>query len=112
MMSDDKFKVIIAGSRTLTPSYFVTLFNVCEYLLKQKTEKSIEIEIVSGKAKGADLLGEAYAKLKGYGIKQFPAKWSEKGKSAGYLRNVEMAQYANALIAFWDGKSKGTRHMI
>ena len=58
------------------------------------------------------MLGEAYAKLKGYGIKQFPAKWSEKGKSAGYLRNVEMAQYANALIAFWDGKSKGTRHMI
>ena len=70
-----------------------------------------DIEIVSGTAKGADQLGEKYAKEKGYPVKQFPADWS-KGKSAGYVRNEEMAKYADALIAFWNGLSKGTGHMI
>ena len=102
------FKVIIAGGRDLTPSFFPTLMIVCDHLLKNKTE----VEIVSGKAKGADQLGEAYAKLKGYQIKEFPADWDNLGKSAGFKRNVQMAEYADALIAFWDGKSKGTKHMI
>jgi hypothetical protein len=45
-------------------------------------------------------------------LKIFPAQWSIYGKGAGYIRNREMAQYADALIAFWDGKSKGTKNMI
>lgn len=68
--------------------------------------------IVSGKARGADSLGEQYADTYGLAVKEFPALWNEYGKSAGYRRNVEMANYADALIAFWDGKSKGTKHMI
>jgi len=98
-------KVIIAGSRDFTD--YLKLSQACDNLLKnQKT-----IEIVSGKARGADSLGEKYAKERGYKIIEFPPDWS-KGKGAGYQRNVEMAQYADALIAFWDGKSKGTNHMI
>ena len=48
----------------------------------------------------------------GIPIRYFPADWQTLGKSAGYQRNTQMAQYADALVAFWDGRSKGTKHMI
>ena len=99
-------KVIIAGSRTF--NNYNLLCQNCDRALSFQTE----IEIVSGTANGADKLGEKYAKERGYLIKQFPANWDKYGKSAGYKRNEEMAKYADALIAFWDGKSKGTKHMI
>ena len=99
-------KVIIAGSRGF--SNYEKLVEVCNYMLSQQTE----VEIVSGGAKGADKLGEKYAKEKNYKLKVFPADWNTHGKAAGYIRNEEMAKYADALIAFWDGESKGTKHMI
>lgn len=68
--------------------------------------------IVCGKARGADSLGEQYAKEKGYEIRYFPADWKSLGKSAGYKRNEQMAQNADALVAFWDGQSRGAKHMI
>ena len=68
--------------------------------------------IISGGARGADKLGERYANENNIPIEKYPAKWAEFGRSAGYRRNVEMAENADALLAFWDGKSKGTRHMI
>ena len=70
------------------------------------------IEIVSGGAKGADSLGERYAKEKGYLLTIMSADWNMFGKSAGYIRNSDMTKYANACVAFWDGVSKGTNHMI
>ena len=99
-------KVIIAGSRNFND--YNLLKTSCDNLLTQFTN----IEIVSGTARGADKLGERYAREKGYDIKQFPANWDKHGKSAGYIRNDEMAQYSDMLIAFWDGTSKGTKHMI
>ncbi len=69
-------------------------------------------EIVSGKAKGADSLGEIFAKEFHIPIKEFPAKWKKYGKSAGIKRNRAMSNYADALIVFWDGSSKGTKHMV
>lgn len=70
------------------------------------------IEIISGTANGADKLGERYARERGYKLTYFPANWDKYGKSAGYRRNVEMAQYADAAIIFWDGISAGSQHMI
>lgn len=99
-------KVIIAGGRTFND--YNLLCKVCDKTLILQPD----IEIVSGTANGADKLGEMYAKEKGYLIKQFHADWDKHGKSAGYKRNEEMAKYGDALIAFWDGKSKGTKHMI
>ena len=99
-------KVIIAGSRNFND--YNLLKTSCDNLLTQFTN----IEIVSGTARGADKLGERYAREKGYDIKEFPANWDKHGKSAGYIRNDEMAQYADMLIAFWDGTSKGTKHMV
>ena len=100
------FKVIIAGGRNYLN--FFELSAVCDFYLKEKKE----IEVVSGCASGADSLGVKYAMLKGYSVSKFPADWDKHGKSAGYKRNTEMAEYADALIAFWDGESKGTKHMI
>jgi len=73
-------------------------------------EKSIEI--CCGMARGADTLGEQLAIENQYKIRYFPANWKVYGKHAGPLRNEEMANYANYLIAFWDGFSKGTEHML
>jgi hypothetical protein len=71
-----------------------------------------EIVIISGAARGADRLGEKYAKERGYKVIRVPADWNRYGKSAGYIRNKEMAESSDALVAFWDGKSKGTKNMI
>lgn len=99
-------RVIIAGTRDFND--YSLLSTKCDFILS----KTSDIEIVSGTAKGADKLGEKYAEERGYQIKRFPANWDKFGKSAGYKRNKEMAEYSDALIAFWDGKSKGTKHMI
>jgi len=99
-------RVIIAGGRSFKD--YKRLCDVCDYMLQNQTD----IEIVSGTAMGADKLGERYAQERGYGIARFPAEWDRLGKAAGFIRNEEMAKYADALIAFWDGSSKGTGHMI
>ena len=103
---EEKFKVIIAGGRDFDD--FRTLSEVCIFMLQNKEN----VEIVSGTANGADKLGEQFARFMGYPIKEFPPNWDKFGKRAGYLRNKEMAEYADALIAFWDESSKGTKHMI
>lgn len=103
-----QIRVIIAGGREFNDYQMVE--ETCDFLFKDKD--NTEIEIVSGKAKGADSLGEKYAKEKGYPVVDFPADWSQYGKSAGYKRNKQMAEYANVLVAFWDGNSKGTKLMI
>lgn len=99
------FRVIIAGSRDFND--YQTLTEICDFMLSRKSN----FEVVSGAARGADALGEQYAKERNMKIHKYPADWSQ-GKGAGYLRNETMAKNADGLIAFWDGKSKGTKHMI
>ena len=101
-------KVIIAGSRSFND--YERLCKECDMVLGGYGTE--EIEIVSGTARGADSLGEKYAKQRGFKIKRFPADWDNYGKSAGYRRNSCMAEYADALIIFWNGESKGSKHMI
>jgi hypothetical protein len=69
-------------------------------------------EVVSGRARGVDLYGEQWAEENDIPIKKFPADWVKFGKRAGPIRNVEMADYAEGLIAIWNGTSRGTKHMI
>ena len=103
------YKIIIAGGRDFMD------YN----LLKEKSNKILQekrvshkIVIISGCARGADTLGLRYASENAFDVEEYPANWDKYGKKAGYIRNVEMAENADALIAFWDGKSKGTKHMI
>lgn len=97
-------KVIIAGGRDVT-DYFA----VKAAYIKSGFEAE---EIVSGGARGVDYLGEVFAKNAGIPVKRFPADWVTHGKRAGPIRNAQMAEYADALIAVWDGESKGTANMI
>lgn len=97
-------KVIIAGSRSMT-NYEV---------VKQAVNESgfVISEVVCGMARGVDLLGREWALRNSVLVKEMPADWNRFGKSAGYKRNVQMAEVADALIAIWDGVSRGTKHMI
>jgi hypothetical protein len=101
-------KVIVAGSRGIDDISVVS--EAIEYALQRKCIS--EIEIVSGTARGVDRLGELWASIHGVPVKRFPANWDLHGRRAGYLRNAEMAEYADGLIAIWDGYSRGTKHMI
>lgn len=101
------FKVIVAGGRDFND--YQKLERTLNCLLRDKLP---DVEIVSGKARGADTLGEMYASTLGLPIKEFPADWDQFGKAAGYRRNKEMAEYADACVVFWNGSSKGSKHMI
>ena len=107
----DLFKLIIAGGRDFSDAQTLGT-NVVAFLKSQGITQTEQLEIVSGMARGADRLGHQFATLNKCAIAEFPAKWGTYGKSAGYRRNAEMAKYADALIAFWDGESRGTQHMI
>ncbi len=100
------YKVIIAGSRDYT-----NYAQLCS-IVDRELAGIEEVEIVSGGARGTDALGERYAKERRCALKVFPADWDQWGRAAGPIRNEEMADYADALIAFWDGRSAGTRDMI
>ena len=108
-MNRPTYKVIIAGTRMFAD--YTLLCSSCDKLLSQK-RLTHDIIIVSGTARGADKLGERYAKERSYNVELFPADWENKGRAAGYIRNADMANNADALIAFWDGTSHGTAHMI
>lgn len=105
----DDYRVIIAGSRSF--SNYELLRKHCLFLLQEKM-RTHRVIIVSGHAHGADTLGERFAKEQGLTVELHPAKWKALGKAAGMIRNAEMARASDALIAFWDGKSRGTAHMI
>ena len=113
-------RIIIAGSRTFNDYEFLKVKCneiINSYFLGGWVSHNLEnVTIISGGANGADKLGERFAKENNIECKLFPANWDAYGKSAGYKRNLEMAYYAKemygVLIAFWDGKSRGTNHMI
>lgn len=109
MGTTNVFKVIIAGGRDFN-DYNLLKTKVDRILFNKKLTH--KICILSGKARGADSLGERYAKENSLEILEFPADWETFGKRAGVKRNAEMANEADALIAFWDGVSQGTKHMI
>jgi YspA, cpYpsA-related SLOG family len=102
-------KVIVAGGREFN-DYSLLEQKLIRFL--HPKYKPSDVEIVSGGARGADKLGERFAKEKGCHLKVMNAEWDKYGKSAGYRRNAEMAKYADACVIFWDGASLGTKHMI
>lgn len=103
-------KLIIAGSRTLSFS----CYGIQGLIYTILGAFPLPLEVVSGGAKGIDESGEEFVKL----IKEdtifltrFPADWDKHGKAAGPIRNKQMADYADALLLIWDGKSKGSANM-
>lgn len=104
------FKLVIAGGRYFKD--YALVVRTADVLLANKIAEGMEIHIVCGEAKGADALGKQYAEERGFIVDSFPADWDKQGKSAGYRRNEKMAKHCDAVLAFWDGESKGTKHMI
>lgn len=110
------YKVIVAGSRSINPSLYL---GVVDYELEQFEGIYEEVEFVTGCCpEGPDQIPFMLREYrKGYGlpeinIKEFPANWEKYGRRAGMIRNNEMAEYADYLIAIWDGRSRGTKNMI
>jgi hypothetical protein len=97
-------KVIIAGGRTIT-DYSLVLSALAE-------SEFIPTEIVSGMAPGVDTLAIQYATENNLPLAEFHADWKKFGKAAGPIRNRVMAEHGEALIAIWDGESRGTKNMI
>lgn len=95
--------MIIAGTRTVTdPAIVIAAISSAPFQVT---------EIVSGCARGVDTIALWLAQQWGVPCRMFPAQWS-LGNKAGPLRNQQMADYAEALIAIWDGVSRGTADMI
>jgi len=104
-----EFKLIVAGSRGFSdyPELCRVLDAGIAGALAQHT-----VSIVCGMARGADRMGMYYAQSRGLVVHEFPADWDALGKRAGYVRNEQMADFADGLLVFWDGASPGTKHMI
>jgi hypothetical protein len=109
-------KLIIAGTRTFChtePFFTIPIQKRLQLFLYEMQEQGYEItEVVSGCARGPDLIGEDWAKDNHIAVKTFPADWVTYGDKAGPIRNQKMAEYADACIVFWDGSSTGTGDMI
>lgn len=99
-------KIIIAGSRSVENEEFIYWF-MDRYLSENKVTW-----VICGMAEGPDLYGKNWAEANGIPVDAKPADWKKYGNQAGPLRNIEMSKVADALIAFWDGSSPGTKHMI
>lgn len=99
-------KIIIAGSRDIVD------YKIVEDAVRESGWLDGKTEIVSGMARGVDMLAVEYAQANHLPLYRFPAYWNKYGKGAGYVRNREMANFADALVAVWDGKSRGTKMMI
>jgi len=100
-------KLAVVGSRTFTD--YQLFYEVLDSILEVHGGM---IELISGGAKGADSLAKRYADDAGIGIKIFAAHWDEFGKGAGMIRNTDIVNECDQLLAFWDGKSRGTLDSI
>ncbi|MBQ2724426.1 MAG: DUF2493 domain-containing protein [Clostridia bacterium] len=93
-------KVAVIGSRE------IRIENLQDYLPQDTTE------IVSGGAKGVDTCAKEYALAHGIPLTEFRPEYSRYGRGAPLKRNLSIIEYADMVLAFWDGKSKGTGFVI
>lgn len=99
-------KTIIAGSRSIVE------YSMVRAAIRASGFSQRITEVVSGAAIGVDKSGKIWARMNSIQCRQFPANWVHLDKGDGAIRNNEMAEYADILIAVWDGVSHGTAHMI
>ena len=96
----ESMKIAIIGSRDLAVD------DIKKYLPENITE------IVSGGARGIDSCARKYALEAGIQLTEFLPEYSRYGKGAPLKRNLQIIEYADEVIAFWDGTSRGTKHVI
>ena len=108
-MNLPEFKLIVAGGREYADAgqLEAEIRHLADGELKHHA-----VSLVSGMARGADLLAYEFAKANQVVCYEFPANWKAQPRAAGFIRNRDMANFSDGLLAFWDGKSRGTQHMI
>jgi len=115
----DKVKILVCGGRNYgrkedgeyDPVAVEKTYGILDYIIEAKFPHKPDVEIISGMAKGADMIGFMYAAARNYTVDSYPAKWHEHGKSAGAIRNRQMLMegHPDLVIAFEGGA--GTKHM-
>ena len=103
-MSNKPLKIAVVGSRTFDRYY------ILERVLNATFEMGDVL--VSGGAAGADDLAHRWALENDHKFVIFYADWKSYGRSAGFIRNQKIVNYADQIIAFHDGVSKGTLHTV
>ncbi len=93
-------KVAVIGSRN------ITVENLGDYLPENTTE------IVSGGAKGVDICAREYAVENGIKLTEFLPDYARYRRGAPLKRNIQIIEYADTVLAFWDGESRGTKFVI
>lgn len=106
-------KLCIAGSRGWLPELDLIEERVRE-LETQTNHGKRFTTLITGCASGVDIQGIHWAEIWRPAVKivRFEPQWSRYGKQAGLMRNLQMAAEADVILAFWDGSSTGTKHMI
>ncbi len=102
-------RVVVAGCRDYND------YNQAKVHIEKCIERIREeytLVFLSGGCRGADMLGERYARENGFAVEHYLAQWERYGKKAGPKRNLQMAEVCDYVICFWDGKSRGTACMI
>lgn len=99
-------KLAIIGSRGFTD------YTKMSALMKQFLGAAKIEEVISGGATGADSLGARWAQDQGIQLTVFRPDWEKFGKSAGFIRNADIIKSSDAVVCFWDGQSRGTRHSM
>lgn len=107
---DEEIIIAIIGSRSFKTFEHLTIMDT---FIREKLGCVSKVNtVVSGAAAGADTLGKMWANVNGCDMVEFPADWNTYGKAAGFIRNKTIIEAADVVFAFWDGKSKGTKHSI
>ena len=102
-------RIVVAGCRNYYNYEEANVF--IEYCIKKNCPNDTVI-LLSGGCRGADALGERYAKENGLSVEYYPAEWEKYGKAAGPIRNQIMVDNCDYVVCFWDNKSKGTKSLI
>jgi len=109
-MSNDVFHLGVIGSKSFTD--YELFKSKISQIVKKLQAKYSKIVFVSGGGKDADSFARKYAKENAIEIIEFIPDWDKLGKSAGFIRNQDIVDKSDLLVAFWDGKSKGTLHSM
>lgn len=108
-------KVIVAGGRDFDDARMLNDVLCRLYWCCGTDSIDPDLQVVSGMAKGADMLGWEWAQrhlVHDEPVIEMPADWEKYGKAAGVIRNQDMSHIGDELVAFWDGRSTGTKNMI
>ena len=104
-----EIKLAVIGSRTFTDEKH---YEILKKTLDEIHTSNKIVEIVSGSAIGADSLARRYSLENHIPLVEYKPKWDEYGKSAGFMRNTDIINHCDKVVAFWDGKSHGTKDSI